>query len=133
MTERFLRYPLFAQSDEAGAGRCIGRLAKGLEVELHIVALAQYAAALHYWTGSKDHYATLVDRARSQGLMMSAEGLRGPKGKALKVETEGDIYRRLALEYIVPELRENLGEIEAVERLLAREPPRGARAGARPA
>jgi len=45
--------------------------------------------------------------------MMSAEGLRGPKGKALKVETEGDIYRRLGLEYIAPELRENQGEIEA--------------------
>jgi DNA polymerase (family 10) len=112
--ERFLRYPLFAQSDETGAGRCIGRLARGLEVELHIVAPAQYAAALHYWTGSKDHYAALVDRARSQGLMLSAEGLRGPNGKALKVETEGDIYRRLGLEYIAPELRENLGEIEAV-------------------
>lgn len=111
--ERFLRYPLFAQSDEAGTNRCVGCLARGLEVELHIVAPAQYAAALHYWTGSKDHYAALVDRARSQGIMMSAEGLRGPKGKALKVETEGDIYRRLALEYIVPELRENQGEIEA--------------------
>jgi DNA polymerase (family 10) len=113
VTERFLRYPLFAQSDEAGAGRCIGHLARGLEVELHIVPPAEYAAALHYWTGSKDHYAALVDCARSQGILISAEGLRGPKGKALKVETEGDIYRRLGLEYIAPELRENQGEIEA--------------------
>jgi DNA polymerase (family X) len=113
VTERFLRYPLFAQSDEAGMGRCIGRLARGLEVELHIVAPPDYAAALHYWTGSKDHYAALVDRSRSKGLVMSAEGLRGPKGKVLKVETEGDIYRRLGLEYIAPELRENQGEIEA--------------------
>ena len=113
VTERFLRYPIFAQSDEAGMGRCIGRLARGLEVELHIVARADYAAALHYWTGSKIHYATLVDRARSKGLTLSAEGLRGPKGKALKVETEADIYRRLGLKYIAPELRENQGEIEA--------------------
>jgi DNA polymerase (family 10) len=111
--ERFLRYPLFAQSDEAGTDRCIGRLARGLEVELHIVVQAQYAAALHYWTGSKDHYAALVDRARSKGIMMSAEGLRVPKGKALKVQSEGEIYRRLGLEYIAPELRENQGEIEA--------------------
>src|SRR5688572_18376995 len=113
VTERFLRYPLFAQSDEAGMGRCIGRLARGLEIELHIVAPADYVAALHYWTGSKVHYATLVDRARSKGIVLSAEGLRGLKGKPLKVETEGDIYRRLALEYIAPELRENQGEIEA--------------------
>ena len=111
--ERFLRYPLFAQSDEAGTDRCLGRLARGLEVELHIVAQAQYAAALHYWTGSKDHYAALVDRARSKGIMMSAEGLRVPKGKALKIQSEGEIYRRLGLEYIAPELRENQGEIEA--------------------
>jgi DNA polymerase (family X) len=113
VTERFLRYPLFAQSDEAGTGRCVGRLARGLEVELHIVAPAQYAAALHYWTGSKDHYAALVDRALSKGILMRAEGLHGPKGRALKVESEGDIYRRLGLEYIAPELRENQGEIEA--------------------
>ena len=76
-------------------------------------APADYTAALHYWTGSKEHYATLVDRARSQGVLMSAEGLRGPKGKALKVGSEGEIYRRLGLEYIAPELRENQGEIEA--------------------
>ena len=113
VTERFLRYPLFAQSGEAGPGRCIARLARGLDVELHIVRPARYAAALHHWTGSKDHYAALVDRARAKGIMMSAEGLRGPTGKALKVETEGDIYRRLGLEYIAPELRENQGEIEA--------------------
>ncbi len=111
--ERFLRYPLFARSDEAGTDCCIGRLARGLEVELHIVVQAQYAAALHYWTGSKDHYAALVDRARSKGIMMSAEGLRGPKGKALNIQSEGEIYRRLGLEYIAPELRENQGEIEA--------------------
>ena len=111
--ERFLRYPLFARSDEAGSGRCIGRLSRGLEVELHIVAPGEYVAALHYWTGSKDHYAALVDRARSHGIMMSVEGLRGPKGKALNVETEDDIYRRLGLEYIAPELRESQGEIEA--------------------
>jgi DNA polymerase (family 10) len=111
--ERFLRYPLFAQSDETGTGRCIGRLARGLDVELHIVAPAEYAVALHYWTGSSDHYAALVDRARSQGITLSSEGLRGLKGKALKVESEGEIYRRLGLKYIVPELRENQGEIEA--------------------
>jgi DNA polymerase (family 10) len=111
--ERFLRYPLFARSDEAGNGRCIGLFAGGLEIELHIVAPAEYATALHYWTGSKEHYAALIDRARWKGIMMSAEGLRGPKGKALKVETEGDIYRRLGLKYIAPELRENQGEIEA--------------------
>ena len=113
VTERFLRFPLFAQSDEADPGRCIARLAGGLQVELHIVSPAQYAAALHYWTGSKEHYAALVDRARSKGIMMNAEGLRGPKGKALKLENEDDIYRRLTLEYIAPELRENQGEIEA--------------------
>jgi DNA polymerase (family 10) len=113
VTERFLRYPLFAQSDQTGPGRCSARLARGLEVELHIVAPAAYAAALHYWTGSKEHCTALEDHARSKGIMLSAEGLRGPKGKALKVETEGDIYRRLGLKYIAPELRENHGEIEA--------------------
>lgn len=113
VTERFLRYPLFTRSDEAGTGHCVARLARGLEVEIHIVTPTGYTAALHYWTGSKDHYSALVDRARLQGITMSAEGLRGSTGKALKVETEANIYRRLGLEYIAPELRENQGEIEA--------------------
>ena len=77
------------------------------------MAPAEYAVALHYWTGSKEHYAALIDRARSKGITLSAEGLRGPKGKTLKVETEADIYRRLGLKYVAPELRENQGEIEA--------------------
>jgi DNA polymerase (family X) len=111
--DRFLRYPLFARSDEVDSERCVGRLAGGLDVELHIVRPAGYAAALHYWTGSRDHVEALADLAGSKGINMSADGLRGPKGRALKVETEGDIYRRLALKYIAPELRENEGELEA--------------------
>jgi DNA polymerase (family X) len=111
--ERFLRYPLFARSDEAHGRRCIGCLARGLEVELHIVAPAEHASALHYWTGSREHYAALENLARSKGITMNGDGLRGPKGRQLKVETEDDIYRRLGLKYIAPELRENEGEIEA--------------------
>ena len=110
--DRFLRYPLFAQSDETDTTRCVGRLASGLEVELHIAAPAEFAAALHYWTGSREHYAALEAVARSLGITIGAAGLHGPKGRIPKVRTENDLYSRLGLQYIAPELRENEGEIE---------------------
>jgi DNA polymerase (family X) len=110
--DRFLRYPLFAQSDETDTTRCVGRLASGLEVELHIAAPAEFAAALHYWTGSREHYAALEAVARSLGITIGAAGLHGPKGRIRKVRTENDLYSRLGLQYIAPELRENEGEIE---------------------
>ncbi|MPZ78641.1 MAG: PHP domain-containing protein, partial [Deltaproteobacteria bacterium] len=111
--DRFLHYPLFARSDEAGSRGCVGRLARGLEVEIHIVAPAEYVPGLHYWTGSREHYAALEDLSRSKGMSIGADGLKGPKGKQLKIESEEDLYRRLGLKYIAPELRENQGEIEA--------------------
>ena len=111
--DRFLYYPLFAQSDETDTSLCVGRLARGLKVELHIAAPAEYAAALHYWTGSREHYAALEDVAGSLGVTIGAAGLHARKGRAPKVRTENDVYSRLGLQYIPPELRENEGEVEA--------------------
>ena len=111
--DRFLRCPLFAQSDEIDTSRCVGRLARGLEVELHITAPAEFATALHYWTGSREHYAALEEVARSLGITIGAAGVHGPKGRASKIRTESDLYRRLGLQYIPPELRESQGEVEA--------------------
>ncbi|MEX0802055.1 MAG: PHP domain-containing protein [Candidatus Binatia bacterium] len=111
ISTRWLKVAVLRKSTAAGG--CVGRLAKGLEVVLYIVAPADYIAALHYRTGSREHYAALEDLACSKGISIGADGLKGPKGKQLKIASEGDIYRRLGLKYIAPELRENEGEIEA--------------------
>jgi DNA polymerase (family 10) len=82
------------------------------QVDLRVVADAEYGAALQYFTGSKDHNVTLRAMAQNQDLKLSEYGLfRGEKRVAGR--TEEEVYRRLGLPYIEPELRENRGELAA--------------------
>jgi DNA polymerase (family 10) len=82
------------------------------QVDLRVVADAEYGAALQYFTGSKDHNVALRARAQKQGLKLSEYGLfRGEKRIAGR--TEEEVYRKLGLPCIEPELREDRGELEA--------------------
>lgn len=99
--DRFLSYPALARTDELDESRCLARLAGGLPVELVIAPPDHYIAALHTRTGSRRHIARLQDLERSNG------------GKPPIIKSESDIYQRLGLQYIPPELREDEGEIEA--------------------
>lgn len=111
--EHFLRYPAFTGSDAIDSHRSVGRLPEGTEVELVVTPPGEYIAALHRRTGSTAHLTALETLAGTKGLSLDADGLRGRGGRRLKITSEDDIYRRLGLEYIAPELRENQGEIEA--------------------
>ena len=82
------------------------------QVDLRVVAAAEYGAALQYFTGSKDHNVALRAMAQKQGLKLSEYGLfRGRKRVAGR--TEEEVYAALGLPYIEPELRESRGELEA--------------------
>jgi DNA polymerase (family 10) len=73
-----------------------------------------YGAALQYFTGSKNHNVTLRQRALKQGYTLSEYGLFTlENNQRVAGATEDDIYGKLGLDYIPPELRENCGEIEA--------------------
>ena len=81
------------------------------QVDLRIVAAAEYGAALQYFTGSKEHSVKLRGLAKAAGLKISEYGVfRGARKIAGKDE-EG-VYRALGLPWIPPELREDRGEIE---------------------
>jgi DNA polymerase (family 10) len=107
--DRFLRFPALAHTDELDEGRCLARLAEGLQAELTVVAPEDYVAALHARTGSGRHIAKLQDLARSQALTLYPEA---PGSRAQRSCGEEDIYRRLGIQYIPPEMREDEGEIE---------------------
>jgi DNA polymerase (family 10) len=82
------------------------------QVDLRVVADAEYGAALQYFTGSKDHNVALRALAQKQGLKLSEYGLfRGEKRMAGRSEQK--VYAALGLPYIEPELRENRGELDA--------------------
>jgi DNA polymerase (family 10) len=110
--DTFLSFPALAQALEPERNRCVGRLACGLQAEVHLVPPAEYIFSLHCLTGSAEHYAKLSARASLRGIAM-APNERGAGSKRIGIECEEDIYRGLGMQYIAPELRENEGEIEA--------------------
>ncbi|HLU49640.1 MAG TPA: DNA polymerase/3'-5' exonuclease PolX, partial [Planctomycetota bacterium] len=92
------------------------RLVNGMAVDLRIVKRSQFPFALVYFTGSKEHNVRLRSRAKDRGLKLNEYGLF-PDGSARskRCADEKAIYRALDLDWIPPELREDLGEIEAAE------------------
>ncbi|WP_434643527.1 DNA polymerase/3'-5' exonuclease PolX [Thermoanaerobacterium thermosaccharolyticum] len=90
-------------------------LKSGINVDLRVVKDEEYPYALHHFTGSKEHNTAMRHRARQMGIKMNEYGLS--KGDLLiKCRDEEEIFNNLNLSYIPPELRENMGEIEAAEK-----------------
>lgn len=92
------------------------RTRNGLNMDLRLVKESSFGAALQYFTGSKEHNIALRRIAMKMGYKLNEYGLF-KNGRKIKGETEEEIYEKLGMEWIPPELRENQGEIEmAVER-----------------
>jgi DNA polymerase (family X) len=93
-----------------------GRGSQGvtMQADLRIVKDAQFAFALHYFTGNKDHNIAMRQRAIDRGLKLNEYALAGAD-KSVRCKDEADLFRALGLDYIPPEMRENTGEIEAAE------------------
>ena len=87
----------------------------GLQVDLRVVPEESYGAALHYFTGSKAHNIAVRAIGVRKGLKINEYGVfRGDERIAGR--TEEEVYASVGLPYIEPELRENLGEIEAAQK-----------------
>ncbi len=90
-------------------------LSEDLQVDLRIVNKDSLGSALMYFTGSKDHNVALRNKVKRKNWKLNEYGLFDEDDKKLASETEEEVYRRIGLEFIPPELRENTGEIEAAE------------------
>lgn len=89
----------------------------GIQVDLRVVEEDSFGAALAYFTGSKAHNIRLREMAMKRGLKINEYGVFDQKtDKKIAGKEEKDIYRVLDLPYIPPELREDMGEIEAAIR-----------------
>jgi len=98
------------------------RTIEGRQVDLRIVKSEHFAAALMYFTGSKEHNVVMRSRARERGMSLNEYGLYklDEKGETnweanQPFETESDIYQLLGLNWVPPELREDRGEFEIFE------------------
>ena len=112
--EHAARYPRAVAVIERDLTGCTLRLASGLIAELQTAARPSYAALLHELTGSAGHRARLAQRATELGLALDRGGLVRVRTRRRCVsKTEADLYRHLELPYLPPELREDVGEVEA--------------------
>jgi len=88
------------------------RMKEGFDMDIRVLPKRSYGAALQYFTGSKEHNIALRKIAIEKGLKLSEYGLfKGPK--MIAGEKEEEIYQKLGMDWIPPELREDRGEIEA--------------------
>ena len=87
-----------------------------LQVDVRMIEKESYGAAMLYFTGSKEHNVSLRGRALKMGYTLNEYALSTVKDeKRIAGATEEEIYAKLKLDFIPPELRENLGEIGAAE------------------
>tara|TARA_R110000868_G_scaffold235273_6_gene489065 strand:+ start:3053 stop:4810 length:1758 start_codon:yes stop_codon:yes gene_type:complete len=98
------------------------RTKEGRQVDLRIVKPEHFAAALMYFTGSKEHNVVMRSRARDMGMSLNEYGLYDlfENGETNweaphPFESESDIYKLLGLNWVPPELREDRGEFEIYE------------------
>jgi DNA polymerase (family X) len=97
-----------------GENKISFHLADGMQVDVRLLPSESYGAALQYFTGSKAHNVTLRQRALKMGYTLSEWSLARLDDEAtVAAATEEDIYTALKMDWVPPELRENLGEIEA--------------------
>jgi len=116
LAEHILKFPDIDQILSHGENKVSFRLTNGLQVDVRLLEKENFGAALMYFTGSKEHNVVLRGRANDMGLTLNEYALATLKGdKPVAGRTEEEIYARLKLDCIPPELRENTGEITAAE------------------
>ena len=97
------------------------RWLSGIQADLRVVKDAEFPFAMNYFTGSKEHNIVMRQRALARGWTLNEYRL-GPDDSPKvtpqpvpEIREEADLYRALGLDYIQPELRENMGEFKAAE------------------
>ena len=114
ISEHILQFPQIEQTLARGENKVSFLLKNALQVDVRILEKESFGAALLYFTGSKEHSVALRGRANKMGYTLNEYALATLKGeRPVARATESDIYAKLDLDYIPPELRENTGEIDA--------------------
>jgi DNA polymerase (family X) len=114
LAKHILKYEGIEQVLAHGENKVSFRLESSLQVDVRLLEPASRGAALLYFTGSKEHNVALRGRANKMGYTLSEYALATLKGeRRVAGATEEEIYAKLKLDYIPPELRENTGEIDA--------------------
>jgi DNA polymerase (family X) len=116
IADHILKYPRIDQTLAHGENKVSFTLDSGIQVDVRLLEKDCFGAALLYFTGSREHNVTLRGRANDLGYTLNEYALATLKGeRRVAGRTEEEIYAKLKLDPIPPEIRENSGEIEAAE------------------
>lgn len=116
LMDHLVTLPVLMEVIARGENKVSFRLRGGMQVDVRFLPPESFGAAMQYFTGSKAHNVALRQRALKMGYTLSEYSLaRLDNEKVVTAKAEEDIYAKLKLAYIPPELRENLGEIDAAE------------------
>ena len=111
-----IKLPSLMEIIASGENKVSFRLRGGMQVDVRLLPPESFGAAMQYFTGSKAHNVALRQRALKMGYTLSEYSLAMlDTEKPVAGKTEEEIYAALRLDYIPPELRENLGELDAAE------------------
>ncbi len=114
LIEHIIKLPGLMDIIARGENKVSFRLRGGMQVDVRLLPPDSFGAAMQYFTGSKAHNVALRQRALKMGFTLSEYSLaRLDDQSVVAGKTEEEIYAALKLDYIPPELRENLGEIDA--------------------
>jgi DNA polymerase (family 10) len=104
---------LVESASSSGENAARARTHNGVSLDLRVVAPDQFGNLLQHFTGSKQHNMRLRERAVRKGLHVSEYGITDDAtGDTLRCATEEEVYARLGLTWVPPELREDRGELE---------------------
>jgi DNA polymerase (family X) len=116
LIEHVIKLPGLMEIIARGDNKVSFRLRAGMQVDVRLLPPESFGAAMQYFTGSKAHNVALRQRALKMGYTLSEYSLaKLDTEKPVAGKSEEEIYAKLKLDYIPPELRENLGEIDAAE------------------
>jgi DNA polymerase (family X) len=114
LIEHVIKLPSLMEIIARGENKVSFRMRGGMQVDVRLLPPESFGAAMQYFTGSKAHNVVLRQRALKMGYTLSEYSLATlDTEKPVAGKTEEEIYAKLKLDYIPPELRENLGEIDA--------------------
>jgi DNA polymerase (family X) len=110
------KYPPLMDVIASGDNKISFHLRSGMQVDVRLLPPESFGAAMQYFTGSKAHNVALRQRALKMGYTLNEYSLATLEGeKPVAGKTEEEIYSKLKLDYIPPEMRENLGEIDLAQ------------------
>lgn len=114
--EHFISYPYLERLLQKGKNEANFLTAGGKRVDLRTQPVDSFGSLLQHFTGSKNHNVHLREHALKMNLSLSEYGIKNlksdKKNTLSKYATEQELYKALGMQWIPPEMREDLGEIE---------------------